>query len=134
MRFLLTCLSILTLIAGTTFFVTLNYFPPYLNNPANLIVINLFYFFVSLWVFIACGLTILLYSYRNLTLKKRRKEQIESLHLPKLVLVQSLRQGIIFATAIAGIGLLHVFKLSNPLNIVLLISILILIEIYFFGH
>jgi hypothetical protein len=78
--------------------------------------------------------TLVLYWVGNLRLKKKRVADLESIHKPRIVFWRSLRHGILFSTAVLGVALLNTLKFANPLNMILLISAVVLIEIYFFGH
>ena len=100
----------------------------------SLIPINLVYFFVAAFVSLAGSLALVLYWVGNLRLKKTRSTELESIHKPRIVFKRSLRHGILLATAIVGIGLLNALDFANPLNIILLVSALVLVEVYFFGH
>jgi len=97
------------------------------------IIINLVYFFVSGFVSLAGAITLVLYWLGNWQLKRSRSE-VESVHKPRILLKKSLRHGVLVAGTLTGIGLLNALELTNPLNIILLISAAILIEVYFFGH
>lgn len=48
--------------------------------------------------------------------------------------MRSLRHGVLLSSAFVGIGVLTALDFVNPLNIILLLSALVLLEIYFFGH
>lgn len=100
----------------------------------SLIWINLVYFFVASFLSLAATLTLVLYWLSNLREKQQRKVGFETVHRPKLVFKRSLRQGVIIALTVVGIGILNSLKFSNPLNIILLITAAVIIEIYFFGH
>jgi hypothetical protein len=104
------------------------------TKEGSLIIVNLVYFFGTLFVSLAGIITLVLYSAGNWQLKKLRVGSVESIHKPRIILLRSLRHGILIAAALVGIGLLNALNLSNPLNIILLISAAILTEIYLFGH
>lgn len=104
------------------------------NSNGSLIPINLVYFFVAVFVSLAGSLTLVLYWVGNLRLKKTRSTELESIHKPRIVFKRGLRHGILLSTALVGIGLLNALDFANPLNIILLISALVLVEVYFFGH
>lgn len=124
---LVTAVSITTLI-----FTTLYTNPK--DSAGNLIPINLVYFFVSGWLGLAGILSLVLYWLSNLRSKADRQASVQALHKPKIAFRKSLRHAILIATTITGIGLLNSLDFANPLNIILLISAAILVEIYFFGH
>ncbi len=104
------------------------------TTSGSLIVINLAYFFGTLFVSLAGIVTVVLYSLGTLGLKKTRTGSIESIHKPRAILRRSLRHGILAATVICGIGLLNALSLTNPLNVILLVSAGVLTEVYLFGH
>ena len=124
---ILTLVSILVLVYTS-------YFTSPTNPNDTLIPINLSYFFVAAFLSIAGTVTLVLYWVGNLKLKKTRVTDLESIHKPRIVFIRSLRHGVLIATALVGIGLLNALAFANPLNIILLLSALVLIEIYFFGH
>ncbi|HEY4695210.1 MAG TPA: hypothetical protein VIH52_04605 [Candidatus Nanoarchaeia archaeon] len=103
------------------------------TKEGSVIIINLVYFFVSGFVSLAGAITLVLYWLGNWQLKRSRSE-VESVHKPRILLKKSLRHGVLVAGTLTGIGLLNALELTNPLNIILLISAAILIEVYFFGH
>ena len=104
------------------------------NQSGALVPINLSYFFVSSFISLAGIITLVLYFVGSWRLAKTRTAGTDLLHRPKLILLRSLRHGILIAAAVVGIGLMNALKFSNPLNIILLISAAALIEVYFFGH
>lgn len=121
------------LVSGFVLLLTVVFTSPETRN-GSLITINLVYFFLSSWVFLACILTLLLYSVRSFRFRKRGTAEVMLVNKPKLWLRISLRQGVLITTALVGIGLLNALKFSNPLNIILLVSATTLIEVYFFSH
>jgi len=104
------------------------------NPDGSLITINLIYFFVAIFVCLAGFITLVLYWVGNLRLSKQRVSGVESIHKPRLLLKKSLRHGVLVGGTLTGIGLLNALELSNPLNVILLISTAVLIEVYLFGH
>lgn len=124
---------ILASVSAAVFIFTILYTNPH-NQTGDLIGINLLYFFVSGFIFLAAFLTLVLYWLSNLRAKESRQTSVEALHKPKIRFRKSLRHAVLFSAAICGIGLLNALDFANPLNIILLISATILVEIYFFGH
>lgn len=111
-----------------------SYFTSPTNPNGTLIPINLAYFFVSAFLSLAGTITLVLYWVGNLRLKKTRATELESIHKPRIVFMRSLRHGVLLSSAFVGIGVLTALDFANPLNIILLLSALVLLEIYFFGH
>lgn len=124
---------LITVVSLAVFIFTIIFTNPK-DESGNLIVINLVYFFVSGTVSLAGFLTLVLYWLSNLRSDKARQTSIEALHKPKVAFRKSLRHGFLIALCVGGIGLLNTLEFANPLNIILLISATVLIEIYFFGH
>lgn len=124
---------LLTGIASAVFVFTLLYTNPR-DDSGNLIVINLVYFFLSGLISLAGILTLVLYWLSNLRSPEIRQTSVESLHKPKIRFRKSLRHGLLISLTLAGIGLLNSLDFANPLNIILLISAAILIEVYLFSH
>ena len=104
------------------------------DNEGKIILINLVYFFVSGFLSLALFLTLVLYWLSNLVGSEERLTSVEALHKPKIKFRKSLRHAFLFSTAVTGIGLLNSLGFANPLNIILLITATILIEVYFFSH
>ena len=100
----------------------------------TLITINLIYFFLASFLSLAGFITLVLYWLGNLRNRDQRTSVVGSVHKPRLLLQKSLRHGVLVAATLVGIGALNAFELSNPLNIILLLSAAILIEAYLFGH
>jgi len=123
---------LMTLISLVAWIFMLILTDPSPNN--KLAVINLIYFFLTAFLFLAGAFTLMLYWLGNFRLKKTRIGQLESIHKPRLLYSRSLRHGLLLAVALVGTALLKALDFANPLNIILLVSALILIEIYFFGH
>jgi len=126
--------TVVTTAIGAVVLLYTGYFTSPTNPNGSLIPINLFYFFTSAFLSLAGVLTLVLYWVGNLRLKKTRVAELESIHKPRIIFWRSLRHGILGATALVGIGVLNALSFANPLNILLLISALVLIEVYFFGH
>ena len=124
---------LLTAAAIAVFIFTILYTNPR-TETGNLIPINLIYFFLSGLVSLAGILTLVLYWLSNLRSQAGRQTSVEALHKPKIAFRKSLRHALLVASTITGIGLLNSLDFANPVNIILLISAAILIEIYFFGH
>lgn len=133
MFFLLLGIVVSTLVGVATLIFTTQFTSPTSANE-SLIIINLIYFFAAAFISLAGSTTLVLYWLGSWREKNRRRSEIESIHRPKIILRTSLRHGVLVAIAITGVGILNSLKVSNPLNIILLISAVILIEIYFFGH
>jgi hypothetical protein len=133
MSFFLWPISILTVISAVVFLFITNFLPPQ-NKDSQIITINLVYFFLSGFVSLAGGLTLVLYWLRSLKLKRQRSREADGNNYQKQVLKSSARQAIIFSAAVVGILLLKIFNFANPLNVVLLSAAAIAIEVYFFGH
>ncbi|HSX58404.1 MAG TPA: hypothetical protein VLE47_04010 [Candidatus Saccharimonadales bacterium] len=124
---------LLTALSSLVFLFIANYTSPR-DASGNLILINTIYFFVSAFVSLAGFFTLLLYSVSSLRRKSSEKAKVEKIHTPKIDFRRSLRHGVLASSTIVGIGLLNALQFANPLNIILLISAFLLIEIYFFGH
>lgn len=124
---------LLTALSVGIFIFTIVYTNPW-DKAGNLIVINLVYFFLAGFVSLAGILTLVLYWLSNLRSNDGRQTSIEALHKPKIRFLKGLRHAILIAATICGVGLLNGLDFANPLNIILLISAAILVEIYFFGH
>ncbi len=124
---------IVTAISSAVFVFTIIFTNPR-SSSGDLIVINLVYFFLSGFFVLAGILTLVLYFLSNLRSKEVRQTSVEVLHKPKIRYRRSLRHGVLVALTIVGIGLLNSLDFANPLNIILLISAAVLIEIYFFSH
>jgi hypothetical protein len=124
---------LVTFISIGLFIFVLNFTSPQ-NPDGSLILINLAYFFGAGFFSLAGFVTLVLYFVGNWRLKRMRRTEVESIHKPRLLLRTSLRHGFLIAGTIMGIGLINALGFSNPLNIVLLISAAVLIEVYFFGH
>lgn len=133
MFFALLSVLIGTLISLSALFFTVEFTSPKAAD-GSLIIVNLVYFFVASFISLAGTATLVLYWLGNRAEQRVRKSEIEAVHRPKILLKKSLRRGFLLATALVGIGLLNSLKFSNPLNIILLISAVAIIEIYFFGH
>lgn len=132
LRYLLP-LFILTIVSLTVLLYSFRFLSP-TNPDSSLIIINLAYFFLSAWVFIAAITSLVLYSLGSFRTKGKVRPEVEAVHKPKIIFRRSLRHGCLLATILIGIGLLNAIGFGNPLNIILLISTGVLIEIYFFGH
>lgn len=100
----------------------------------SLIAINLVYFFLSSFIGLAGLLTLMLYWLSNLKTTETRQTSVEILHKPRIRFRKSLRHAVLVSATFSGIGLLNSLDFANPLNILLLVSAAILVEIYFFGH
>lgn len=132
--FLLIFLVLLFTISGMFTLFYISQFTSPLTSSGQIIVINLIYFFTSLWISLAGTISLVLYWVGNFRLKKNNFNETRVVHKPKLIFKQSLRHGVLFATGICAIGLLNVFNFASSLNIILVIIAVALIEIYFFGH
>jgi hypothetical protein len=127
-------LAILITASATGVFVfTIIYTNPR-NDSGDLVLINLVYFFLSLFLSLAGFLTLVLYWLSNLRSSEGRATSIEAMHKPKIKFRKSLRHAVLISLTVTGVGLLNSLNLANPLNIILLISASVLIEIYLFGH
>jgi hypothetical protein len=124
---------LVTLLSLGTLVFILNFTSPQ-TKEGSLIFINLVYFFLASFLSLAGIITLVLYWLGNWRLKRERISGVDSVHKPRLLLKKSLRHASLVAGALVGIGVLNALSLSNPLNIVLLISAAILLEVYFFGH
>lgn len=133
MPFLTFFLIIFTSASGISLALILRYLSP-VNPDGSLILINLIYFFISAWIFLASLISLLLYSAGGFTKSKKRRSEVEAVNKPKVIFRLSLKQGFLIATVLVGLGILKVSGFSNPLNVILILSAAILIEVYFFGH
>jgi uncharacterized membrane protein len=133
MFFYLILTAVLTAIALVVFVFTLLFTSPK-DSEGKLIIINLVYFFLSGIVSLAGILTLVLYWLLPSPNKEGRQTSIEAKIKPKLAFRKSLRHALLISLTIAGVGLLNSLDFANPLNIILLISAAVLIEIYLFGH
>lgn len=127
-------LTLLVVTLATSVFIFTILFTNPKDADGQIITINLIYFFLSGFVSLAGILTLVLYWLTNLRATDGRQTSIEALHKPKIRFRKSLRHGILIALTLCGIGLLNSFDFDNPVNVILLISAAILVEIYFFGH
>lgn len=133
MKIYLLLLSFLTIISVSLFVFTGLFTSP-TNKEGTLIPINLAYFFISALFSLAGVIGLMLYWLGNLRLKSERKNSPEAINRPKLILKNSLRQGLIFSSTVVSIGLLNALNFANPISVVLVIIVAVLIEVYFFGH
>ncbi len=124
---------LLTAISLAVFIFTSLYTTPK-DSAGNLIAINLVYFFASGFGSLAGFLTLVLYWFSNFRAEQSRPLSVEALHKPKIRFRRSLRHGLLVSLSVVGIGLLNSLDFANPVNIILLISAAILVEVYFFGH
>ena len=124
---------LLTAISIAAFIFTVIYTNPK-DSSGNIIIINLVYFFVSGFGSLAGFLTLVLYWLSNFRSEQNRATSVEAMHKPKIRFRRSLRHGLLVALSVVGIGLLNSLDFANPVNIILLISAAILVEVYFFGH
>lgn len=133
MSALLKAISVMTIFSVIGLFLIVQFTSPKTNS-GQLISINLVYFFLALFLSLAGTATLVLYWLGSLRLKFERKGGIDAVTRPKLILKRSFRQAFLFSTVIIVILVLRSLNFANPLNIVLLVSAAILIEVYFFGH
>lgn len=133
MTFLFWVISVLTLLSiGFLFFIT-NFTSPQ-NKEGQLVVVNLVYFFLFGFVSLAGALTLVLYWLGSLRLKFQRKREINGVNWQRQVMKQAARRGMLISGALVLILILKVFNFANPLNVILVVSGAIVIEVYFFGH
>lgn len=133
MTLLLWLITILTAIFSV-FFLFITGFTQPENKDGQLITINLIYFFLAGFGSLAGITTLVLYWLGSLKLNRQRKREIDGSNYQKQILKRSARQGILVSAVVVGILLLKVFNFANPLNVVLIVSGAIVIEVYFFGH
>lgn len=133
MRWLILSIIFITAVSLFGIFFIIFFTAPQTKS-GQFITINLFYFFLSSFVSLAGIATLVLYWLSNLKLGQQRRSSVEAVHRPKALLRRSARQAILFSGAVTAIWVLNIFNFVNLLNIILIISAAILIEIYFFGH
>lgn len=133
MRFFIGLTILITICSLIALFLITEFTAPK-NLSGGLISINLVYFFLSLFLSL-CGIaTLVLYSLSSLRLKGKREGSIEAVHRPKVIFKRASRQAILFSLSVTGVLILRALGFANPLNIILVISAAVLIEVYFFGH
>lgn len=133
MRLLITLFSLITILSFSALFFITEFTSPKTAS-GQLVSINLIYFFLSLFLSLCSIATLVLYWLSSLRLKRRREGSIEAVHRPRVIFKRSARQAILFSLSVTGILILRSMGFANPLNVILIVSAAVLIEIYFFGH
>lgn len=133
MRFFILLITAITVLAVVSLFLIADLTVPQ-SVKGQLILINLVYFFLALFVSLAGIASLVLYSVSTLRLKAKRKGSTEAVIRPRTILKRSVLQGLVFSACLTTLILLRALGFANPLNVILVISAGVLIEIYFFGH
>ncbi|MEX0617282.1 MAG: hypothetical protein WD231_05820 [Candidatus Woykebacteria bacterium] len=98
----------------------------------ELVKINLVYFSASLWVGLTTLVSLLLYFISFLFQEAPKKSlPLQEDLRPRRVFRTSLRRGAIFATAVLILGIFKIYDLDNLINSIFIVSIALLIEVYF---
>jgi len=105
--------------------------PPEIGG--KLVGVNFIYFFVAGWLATAATAALALYFINFLfgEAPRKRVAVVEENLIPRRIFRRSARRSAIFASALAGLGLLKIYQLDNLLNSVFIILIALLIEVYF---
>ena len=114
-------LGSIILISGAILALTIFFLPPKIED--RFVLQNLFYFFGSFWLLLSSGASLLLYFFSFIFKDKKLMASSRQVRL-------SVRRGVIFSTTITLILLLLLLKLATWLNIVLLVSVAFILEIY----
>ena len=133
MRLLITLFSLITILSFSALFFITEFTSPKTAS-GQLVSINLIYFFLSLFLSLCSIATLVLYWLSSLRLKRKREGSIEAVHRPRVIFKRSARQAILFSLSVTGILILRSMGFANPLNVILIVSAAVLIEVYFFGH
>lgn len=133
MRLLITLFSLITILSFSALVFITEFTSPKTAS-GQLVSINLIYFFLSLFTGLCSIATLVLYWLSSLRLKRRREGSIEAVHRPRVIFKRSARQAILFSLSVTGILILRSTGFANPLNVILIVSAAVLIEVYFFGH
>ncbi|OGY29238.1 MAG: hypothetical protein A3F35_01615 [Candidatus Woykebacteria bacterium RIFCSPHIGHO2_12_FULL_45_10] len=123
--------SLLSLFVTSTFaFAYIIFFlPPKIAG--QLVPVNLIYFFISGFLFLALGTSLVLYSAGSFLERGGRQDLTKLVNRPKFILRKSLRRGFLFSATVFLLGGFHLLGIFNPLNFVLLILVSGLAEFYF---
>ena len=114
-------LGSIILISGAILALTIFFLPPKIED--RFVLQNLFYFFGSFWLLLSSGASLLLYFFSFIFKDKKLMASSRQVRL-------SIRRGVIFSTSLTLILLLLLLKLATWLNIVLLVSVAFILEIY----
>lgn len=131
MRPLISLLVIIFTLSLTGFFLIFFFLPPKVGG--ELVQTNLIYFFTSLFLSLALGLSLMLYS-ASFGLQKLRGPKLairSEINRPKILFRSSLRRGVLFAVLVCLLLLFRLLNIFNILNLVLLLAIVGIVEFYF---
>lgn len=133
MRFWLLGLALILFSSGVGLFFLVSFLPPEIS--ASLVMVNLSYFFVLLWLFLASLTSLVLYSasfvFRRLTRKIEPRTEDKR---PKFFLKTSLRRSFLFSTLVCVLLVFRLLNIFNLLNLALLVGIFGLFEVYLSSH
>lgn len=101
--------------------------PPKINE--DIVLSNIFYFFLSFLLASTIITSFVFYFIRILFIEKTKRQ--EGNLLLRTAFRKSLRQGFLVSLALSGLAALNAFNSLNPLNAILFLGILILFEFYF---
>ncbi|MDP2670891.1 MAG: hypothetical protein Q8P13_00255 [bacterium] len=109
-----------------------NNLPP-LDSSGNLLTANLVYFFLALFASLAAGLSLVLYCL-SFVLERKKAETLTRSERAKFLIRKALRRGLELAATGCLLFLLKLLGIFNPVNAVLIVLIISLIEVYFVSN